>query len=139
MAKVLKAESMKRCIGCFTCMKVCSAVNHKNFSLNKSSIKVRTSGGISGKFVGIVCLACRDERACVDACPSSALEKRPGGGVIFKKERCIGCKKCENACIVGAVHWDKDQNEPIICKHCGLCAKFCPHKCLIMEETSNDI
>ena len=101
--------------------------------------RVRTSGGLQGKFVSVVCLACKDERACAEACPSGALEKRPGGGVILKKERCIGCRKCESACIVSAVHFDEDENKPIICKHCGVCARFCPHECLEMEETTNDL
>ena len=139
MAKVLRANGMKRCIGCFSCMKVCSAVNHKNFSLNKSAIKVRTSGGLSGRFISIVCLACKDERACAEACMSDALEKRPGGGVILRPEKCIGCRKCEKACTIEAVHWDKEENRPIICKHCGLCAGFCPHKCLVMEEVRDDL
>lgn len=139
MAKILKADGMNKCIGCFTCMFVCAGVNHQNHSASKSSIKVKTSGGLQGKFISVVCLACRDERACAEACPSNALEKRPGGGVIFKPDRCIGCRKCESACIVSAVHFDEDENKPIICKHCGVCAKFCPHECLRMEEVSNDL
>jgi len=139
MAKVLRAIGMNKCIGCFTCMLVCSGVNRQNHSLSKSAIKVRTSGGLKGKFVAVVCLACKDERACAEACPSGALEKRPGGGVILRAEKCIGCRKCEKACIVGAVHYDEDKNQPIICKHCGVCARMCPHDCLKMEETSDDL
>ena len=44
------------------------------------------------------------------------------------------CKKCIDACIVGAVNFDDDLPNPIICKHCGICAQFCPHQCLTMEE-----
>jgi len=139
MARALKVTGMNKCIGCFTCMFVCAGVNRHNHSLSKSAIRVRTSGGLQGKFVSIVCLACKDERACAEACPSGALEKRPGGGVIFKFEKCIGCRKCEAACIVGAVHFDEDENKPIICKHCGVCARFCPHDCLEMEERPDDL
>lgn len=139
LAKVLKAEGMNKCIGCFTCMLVCAGVNHQNHSLSKSSIKVKTSGGLQGKFISVVCLACKDERACAEACPSGALEKRPGGGVILKAQKCIGCKKCVDACIVGAVNFDEYENKPIICKHCGVCARFCPHECLTMEDVSNDL
>lgn len=139
MPKVLRVDGMNKCIGCFTCMLVCSGVNKQNHSLSKSSIKVKTSGGMQGKFVSVVCLACKDERACMEACPSGALEKRPGGGVKFKPEKCIGCRKCESACIVGAVHFDEDENKPIICKHCGVCARYCPHDCLRMEDVPNDL
>lgn len=139
MARVLKADGMNKCIGCFTCMLACAGVNHQNHSISKSAIKVRTNGGLRGKFIADVCIACNDERACADACPSGALEKRTGGGVVLKRDKCIGCRKCEAACIVKAVHYDEDDNKPIICKHCGVCAKFCPHECLRMEEVANDI
>lgn len=139
MSRVLRAEGMNKCIGCFSCMLACSSVNHQNHSMSKSAIKVRTSGGLRGKFVADVCIACKDERACAQACPTGALQKRPGGGVTLKPDMCIGCRKCEAACIVRAVSFDEDNHKPIICKHCGACARFCPHECLRMEEADNDL
>jgi len=133
MAKVLKAAEMNKCIGCFTCMNICSIVNRQNHSITKSAIKVRTSGGMTGHFVAIVCLACHDP-ACMEACPSGALTKRPGGGVLLQEDKCIGCHKCEKACIMQAVFFDEEKQKPIICRHCGSCARFCPHHCLIMKE-----
>ena len=134
MPKVLKADGMNKCIGCFTCMLVCAGVNQQNHSLAKSAIKVRTSGGLRGKFVSIVCIGCTDERPCAEACPSGALVERSGGGVLLKADKCIGCKKCVSACIIGAVNYDGASNKPIICKHCSVCTKFCPHECLRMED-----
>ncbi|MCX7773933.1 MAG: 4Fe-4S dicluster domain-containing protein [Clostridia bacterium] len=139
MPKKLVADGMSKCIGCFTCMLVCAGVNEQNHSISKSRIKIRTKGGMQSKFMSVVCLACQDERACAEACPSGALEKRPGGGVIFKADKCIGCRKCEEACIVGAVNYDEDRKKPLICKHCGMCVRFCPHECLRMEEVENDL
>lgn len=139
MAKVLRAEGMNKCIGCFTCMLVCSGVNHKNHSISKSAIRVKTSGGLQGRFIAVVCIACKDGRACAEACPSGALENRPGGGVLLKADKCIGCRKCEVACIMSAAHYDELEDQPIICKHCGVCARFCPHECLMMEDVPNDI
>lgn len=133
MAKYLSASEMNKCIGCFTCMNICSIVNKQNHSNTKSAIKVRARGGMTGKFVAIVCIAC-DDPACMEACPSGALVKREGGGVLLKPELCIGCHRCEKACIMQAVFWDDDVNKPIICRHCGSCARFCPHKCLEMVE-----
>ena len=134
MARVLRASGMNKCLGCFTCMLTCAAVNKKEHSTLKSAIQVRTTGGMTSSFISIVCRACEDERACAEACPTNALKRRPGGGVILDKDTCIGCKKCMDACIVGAVFFDPDENKPIICKHCGTCAMFCPHECLVMEE-----
>lgn len=133
MAKILKAEGMNKCIGCFSCMLVCSGVNHQDHSLAKSAIKIKTRGGLKGKFVSIVCHGCKDDIPCAEVCPSGALMPREGGGVLLEEERCIGCKKCMDACIVGAVNFDEDCNKPIICKHCGVCARFCPHECLKLE------
>ena len=138
MAKVMRASGMKKCIGCFTCMQTCAAFNQHNHSISKSAIKVATRGGLSNGFRATVCLACRGERACAEACPSGALENRPGGGVILKKDLCIGCRKCQSACIADAVVFDEQSQLPIICKHCGVCTRFCPHGCLVMEEADND-
>lgn len=133
MAKILRASEMKKCIGCFTCMNVCSVINRKNHSLTKSAIKIRTSGGMTGRFIAEVCIACKDP-ACLEACPSAALVHRPGGGVLLKEDKCIGCRKCESACIMQAVFFDEETQRPIICRHCGSCARYCPHQCLQMKE-----
>ena len=137
MGKVLRPKEMTKCLGCFTCMNVCSAVNQKNHSLTKSAIKVRTTGGMASNLIAIVCLGC-SEPACMEVCQSGALSKRPGGGVLLNHGQCIGCRKCEPACIMGAVNFDEETNKPIICKHCGVCTRFCPHDCLHMVETRED-
>jgi Pyruvate/2-oxoacid:ferredoxin oxidoreductase delta subunit len=36
---------------------------------------------------------------------------------------------------MGAVNFDKTTSKPIICRHCGVCTRFCPHACLQMIET----
>lgn len=137
MPKVMRASGMKKCIGCFTCMLTCSAFNQHDHSISKSAIKVATRGGMSSSFQATVCLACTETRACAEACPSGALADRPGGGVILNKELCIGCRKCQSACIADAVNFDEENHLPIICKHCSVCTRFCPHNCLVMEEVND--
>ena len=134
MPKNLKVLNMTKCIGCLTCMITCAAANQKSHSLQRAALNVKTSGGLSGKFVAFICRACREERACAQACPSGALEERPGGGVIFHEERCLGCQRCQHVCAAAAINFDASARKPLICKHCGLCARFCPHNCLAMEE-----
>jgi Fe-S-cluster-containing dehydrogenase component len=136
MAKVLYTGEMSKCIGCFSCMLVCAAFNRQNHSIQKSSIKIRTYGGISGKYVETVCHACRDP-ACAEGCPTDALSKRKGGGVILSKRKCIGCRRCVSACMVKAIDFDEDTKLPIICTHCGMCARFCPHGCLSLVEAGD--
>ena len=133
MAKILQPKEMRKCLGCFACMSVCSVFNHSNHSLIKSAIKVRTTGGMASNFIAIVCLGC-SEPACLEVCPSHALENRTGGGVLLNEEKCIGCRKCEKACIVHAVNFDEETKKPIICRHCGVCTQYCPHGCLVMAQ-----
>ena len=137
MAKILKTEEMSKCIGCFTCMLVCAAVNSKSHSIYKSGISVRTSGGLSGRFIAVVCQACLGPQ-CAKICPSGALFPRKGGGVNLDARHCLGCGRCKNACIVHAIGFDKDERLPIVCRHCGLCARYCPHGCLEMQEVPDE-
>ena len=137
MAKVLKTGNMQRCIGCLSCELVCAAGNRKSHSFSKSAIKIRAYGGVGYKFTETVCHACK-EAPCAEVCPADALVPRKGGGVTLKKDKCIGCRMCIPACSVGAVFFDDDTNLPIICSHCGLCTRHCPHKCLQMAEVEVD-
>jgi Fe-S-cluster-containing dehydrogenase component len=139
MPKILQPSEMRKCLGCFSCMSVCSVINHNNHSLIKSAIKVRTTGGMSSSFIAIVCLGCNENQpACMEVCPSFALEKRTGGGVLVNEEKCIGCRKCEEACVVHAVNFDEETKKPIICRHCGICTHYCPHGCLLMVEPKDE-
>lgn len=138
MAKKLKVSGMSRCIGCLTCMNMCAAYNEQSHSINKSAIHIKTTGGLQGRFVANVCNACTGERPCASVCPSGALKERKGGGVLLDSQKCLGCGKCVDACAINAVHFDTVNKRPIICKHCGICAKYCPHDCLEMEEVEND-
>ena len=132
--KVLKASRMSRCIGCLSCMMTCASVNQQDHSIVKSAICIKTSGGLSGKFIAIVCQACQGDVPCAEVCPTGALAKRQGGGVILDKDNCVGCQRCVTACTVDAIYFDPDTKKPIVCKHCGVCARFCPHGCLELTE-----
>ena len=132
MPKVIKTDEMNKCIGCFTCMLICAGVNRNDHSIRKSCIHIRTTGGLSSKFIATVCKACKEPN-CAEECPSGALTPRKGGGVLLDPQRCIGCRRCVSACMVHAIGFDLDNKIPIICHHCGSCAKFCPHGCLTMQ------
>ena len=138
MPRVLKATEMSKCIGCCTCMIVCAGVNQHSHSLNKSSIRIKTHGGMSGRFFAEVCAACA-EPFCAEVCPTGALTPRAGGGAKFDAKKCDGCRKCEEACMVHAISFDADANKPLICRHCGLCARYCPHDCLTLVDVPEPV
>ena len=115
----------ERCVGCQCCMFAC-ARRLDAVSLGLSCIGVRSAGGISRGFRVVVCRACADP-PCARVCPEDALRPRRGGGVIVLAERCIGCGLCRQACVLGAVFWDARVNKPLICVHCGQCARHCPY------------
>jgi Fe-S-cluster-containing hydrogenase component 2 len=124
---------MERCIGCHSCSLACSRLVHKTLSWDKSGIRIRSSGGLSTGFEATYCLAC-DPAPCVLACPTGAFSQRKGGGVVVKRDLCIRCGKCAEACPVDAVYMGSDDDMPYVCIHCGRCVPFCPHDCLEMQD-----
>ncbi|MCD6112531.1 MAG: 4Fe-4S binding protein [Bacteroidales bacterium] len=114
-----------RCVGCQSCMFACSRRNG-NAGLTNTAIMVKSKGGVETGFNVIVCSSCVDP-PCAKACPTQALTPKEGGGVKFNPNKCIGCKKCVDACIIGAVNWNDEQMKPVICIQCGYCVDYCPH------------
>ena len=130
--KALRASRMERCIGCHSCSLACARLVHKVLSWNKAGIRIASSGGLTTGFEARLCLAC-DPAPCAAACPTGALSQRRGGGVIQKRNLCIRCGKCAEACPVEAIFLDHEVN-PYVCIHCGRCVAFCPHDCLELAE-----
>ncbi len=128
----LKVAHPERCIGCLGCMFACSRTHTGRASLQDSAIKILTRGGIEGDFIVVVCRGCENP-PCVRACPAGALERKPDGSVVFHKDLCTACGKCDEACLVGAISLGKE-GKPIKCMHCGACVAFCPHGVLELEE-----
>lgn len=134
MAKRLAVLDADRCVGCQMCMFACT----RRFAVGgygKSAVKVRSVGGVERGFTVVVCRACR-EPPCAKVCPVDALRARRGGGVLLDPSKCIGCGRCVEACIIGAVAWDSEKNKPIICVHCGYCVPYCPHNVIGLEEVA---
>ena len=56
---------------------------------------------------------------------------------IFNKEKCVKCLRCWIFCPEGAIIRNKDDTVSIdydYCKGCGICAKECKVKALVMER-----
>ncbi|MFC1849665.1 4Fe-4S binding protein [candidate division CSSED10-310 bacterium] len=121
-----------KCVGCQSCMFAC-ARRLGVCGLSKTSLWVRSVGGMSRGFTVIVCRACEDP-PCAKVCPTGAIKTKKGGGVRHTSSQCIGCGHCATACLIGAIFWDHEVNKPMICVHCGYCVDYCPHGVLDIEE-----
>mgnify|MGYP000465727092 CR=1 FL=1 len=53
--------------------------------------------------------------------------------------RCIGCGNCAEACTIGVVFWDRENEKPIICAYCGYCVDFCPYGVLRLAEIGGGV
>jgi len=101
--------------------------------LGRSAIHIQSVGGFERGFVVKVCRACRDP-PCAKVCPTGAIYKRAGGGVLLNYYKCNSCGNCAKECIIGGVQWDTSLDKPTICVHCGYCVKYCPYGVIRLEE-----
>ena len=119
---VLRVE---RCLGCKGCEIACAVAHSKSGKLEDIMkngevafyrIHVEAAGG---KAIPIHCNQCEDA-ACVAACPTGALHRKPGETSVFTNDdRCIGCHMCVAACPFGVITVNR-QGKGVL--KCDLCA-----------------
>ena len=133
-----------RCIGCRACQVACKQWNDRDgeeteldFNLgfqNPATLSANTltlitfheipdekaQGGLHYLFTMRRCLHCL-EPACASACPTTALDRRSDGPVIYDANQCIGCRYCIWACPWGVPTAEWDSLAPKIqkCTHCA--------------------
>lgn len=131
---------LTRCIGCRGCQIACKQWNERsvkktvmsgNFTnppdLNSecyTRIKFHEREGqqerMGWDFTKVQCMHCQDP-ACVSACPVGAFTKTPAGPVIYRPERCIGCRYCMIACPFQVPKYEWEKVSPLVQK-CTFCA-----------------
>ncbi|NOZ82966.1 MAG: 4Fe-4S dicluster domain-containing protein, partial [Euryarchaeota archaeon] len=96
---------LKRCIGCFSCETSCK-LEHE-LEMGPRLIRViqvgprEIRGRIRTLYIPMPCFHC-SPAACVESCPTGAMQKRSKDGIVFvDSEKCIGCKRCMQACPFG--------------------------------------
>jgi len=106
--------------------------------MGKTAIHVKSVGGMEHGLSVVVCRACGDPRAprCARRTRWSCARAEES---FLNPSKCTGCGLCREACIVSAIFWDKEMEKPIICVHCGYCAKYCPHGVLALEERREEV
>lgn len=144
-----------KCIGCRGCQISCKQWNQKGTDkttagptfTNPPKLNSKTytniaffeseqNGTVSWNFARNGCFHCK-KPACVSVCPVEALVKTPEGPVIYRAERCMGCRYCMLACPFNVPKYEWEKLSPSIqkCTFCydrllaGMipaCAKTCP-------------
>jgi carbon-monoxide dehydrogenase iron sulfur subunit len=117
----------EECSGCKICELVCSISHFGVNNPKKAAIRVMVIYPHPVLRMPIVCSQCKIP-ACEQVCPVDAL-RRIDGVVQLKKEDCISCYKCVEACPFGAIYVHNDCDYPIKCDMCGgdpQCVRECP-------------
>ncbi|MDT8419412.1 MAG: 4Fe-4S dicluster domain-containing protein [Desulfuromonadales bacterium] len=78
----------------------------------------RKNGQNEFAFYKEMCMHC-NEPACASVCPVGAFEKTAEGPVIYKAERCIGCRFCMIACPFGVPKYEWSKGLPLVKKCTG--------------------
>jgi formate dehydrogenase iron-sulfur subunit len=122
-----------RCTGCNSCALACKESNglpdsdvvpHELGSDVYTFVDVRQvtkqDGGVQDRYVKRQCMHCLNA-ACASACPAAAMHSSGQGPVIYRPNRCLGCRYCQVACPFGVPRFDWDNGiNPVISK-CWMC------------------
>lgn len=119
-----------RCRGCHGCEYDCSDANDLPYPPDDLSgirrpdetyrtvvNEVETSKGLVP--VKLQCMHC-NEPACVAACLTQAMYKTPEGAVIWRGDKCMGCRYCMVSCPFDIPKFEYHSSNPIIQK-CSMC------------------
>ncbi|HLN62131.1 MAG TPA: 4Fe-4S dicluster domain-containing protein [Symbiobacteriaceae bacterium] len=142
---------LTRCAGCHYCEIACQV--NKGLPPEKALLSFRTGTAATGdgqKPWAIrrqQCMHCLNP-ACVSVCPVAAMYKTAEGPVIYRDERCLGCRYCMNACPFGVptFDWESGLLDQALIRKCDFCAdrqkegklpaciEACPTKAVIFGD-----
>ena len=120
---------ISRCVGCGNCQRSCAeanglhpttdqmgSLNAQNFTyLQRVDLEERKARGVKRQ-----CMHCLDA-ACAGACPVAALHQSPEGPIVYRANRCLGCRYCMASCPFGvpAFEWENGLTPEI--RKCMFC------------------
>jgi Fe-S-cluster-containing dehydrogenase component len=143
-----------RCIGCQACEQACTEKNYFPEPEAKPEKEKQRSTGTEALavvnahatdkgtvFVKTQCMHC-DQPACVSACLVNAMYKTDEGPVIWKEDKCMGCRYCMVACPFDMPKFEYGSLNPEIrkCIMCfdrigagdiPACADACPQEAIL--------
>ena len=134
-----------RCVGCLTCVVTC--IDHHYAETETEAVSLRRYENEVSPRTGMMsyktrsCLHCKEPR-CMEVCPADVYYRDWDGFVKMHQESCIGCRRCQEACPIGAIAFDKE-GHALKCDGCfervarGLepaCVKACPMDALRLAD-----
>ncbi len=131
-----------RCICCRACTRACNERNSlpraehpttvwdgpvQTLTYNQWTIVNREGTSPSGGAINVKkqCMHCLDP-ACVSVCPVGAMRRLPSGAVIYRQDRCVGCRYCLFACPFGIPKFEWDSGLAPVVGKCQFCAQQAP-------------
>jgi formate dehydrogenase iron-sulfur subunit len=151
-----------RCLGCQSCERVCAKVHHLPEPKDSPKVGIvrktdetrrtviNTYNTSKGEFhVKKQCMHC-NEPACAAACLTQAMYKTKEGPVIWREEKCMGCRYCMVSCPFDVPKFEYHSSNPKIvkCTMCyerlqkgeiPACADMCPGDALLFGTRKNII
>lgn len=102
---------VSRCVRCRTCEITCKSVRNVEPGVSWRRVNDTWEGefpDVKRSFFSQSCMHCA-RPACMDACPTGAIWKRPEDGIVLvDREKCNGCKDCASACPFGVPQFGAD-------------------------------
>lgn len=125
------------CAGCRGCEEICAEVNNlpepdldqslegivRKTSTTQWSVINRYEADVDGGevYVKRQCMHC-NQPACASACLTKAMLKTKEGPVVWRGEKCMGCRFCMVSCPYDIPKFEYDSPNPKILK-CRMCAE----------------
>jgi len=124
---------LTRCAGCNSCALACKesnnlpnpdvephALDSNTYTFVETRRVTSTNGEAEDHYIKRQCMHCVNA-ACVAACPAAAMYKSEAGPVVYRPERCLGCRYCQVACPFGIPRFEWNNGITPVISKCWLC------------------
>jgi anaerobic dimethyl sulfoxide reductase subunit B (iron-sulfur subunit) len=147
------------CTGCKGCQVACKEKNDNPIGVNYRRVlsivggswnphniykNILVPNNIFAYSVSVACMHCQ-KPICVEVCPTGAMDKNTDGIVSVDKNKCIGCRLCQQSCPYGAPQFNEELGIMTKCNLCEdliaigekpACVDACPMRALDIGELS---